>query len=56
MTKTLPPIKQSLFKLFIDLANKILSTSPASSIDEKKMDAIIRKEFPANSKGKTASI
>jgi len=33
-----------------------LSTSPASSIDEKKMDAIIRKEFSTNSKGKTASI
>jgi len=38
------------------LANKTLSISPASSIDEKKMYAIIRKEFSANSKGKTASI
>jgi len=38
------------------LANKILSTSPASSIDEKKKGAIIRKELSTNSKGKTGSI
>jgi len=38
------------------LANKTLSISPASSIDEKKMDAIIRKALSTNSKGKTASI
>jgi len=46
MTKTLPPIvKQSLFKLFKDLVNKILSTSPASSIDEEKRDAVKGKSF-----------